>query len=190
MKILVFSDSHERPRNMIKALEMHKDADCIIHLGDGIKDLDALKDLTAGKSVTLIKGNAEDFSFSYVSYPTCTVIELGGKKIFACHGHQNSVKTSKYYLIDTAVKNDADIALFGHTHSSYYEYIPDESLSKMLVDRRTGNPKYKRDRGLYIFNPGSISVPRDGKPASYGIIEIKENGVLFSHGNIDALSKA
>ena len=67
MKILVFSDSHERPRNMIKALEMHKDADCIIHLGDGIKDLDALKDLTAGKSVTLIKGNAEDFSFSYVS---------------------------------------------------------------------------------------------------------------------------
>ncbi len=184
MKILVFSDSHGRQQNIKKALEYHPDAQYIFHLGDGLRDMEGLEPLCVGKELLQVNGNHEDAFFTFSSNPSVLCAEVCGKKIYICHGHRNSVKNTKYYLMDSACKNDADIVLFGHTHTRYYEYLPPDSLSKILVDRSSGNSKYTRDKGLYIFNPGSISLPRDSKPASYGIIEIKENGVLFSHGNI------
>ena len=38
-KILVFSDSHNNNEYMNKALEMNRDADMLVHLGDGACDL-------------------------------------------------------------------------------------------------------------------------------------------------------
>ena len=171
MKILVFSDSHGRLHNIKKALEYHPDAQCIFHLGDGLRNLDGLDTLTAGKEIRLVRGNSEDVSLAYNSYPSVLCIELCGKKIYLCHGHRHFVKQSSFFLTEAATQNNADIVLFGHSHARYCEYIPQDKLKK-------------RENGLYLFNPGSISLPRDSKPASYGIIEIKENGVLFSHGNI------
>ena len=172
MKILVFSDSHGRQHNIKKALEFHPDAQYIFHLGDGLSDLDGLESLCERKEIRLVRGNSEDVSPTYNSYPSVSCVEICGKKIYLCHGHRHFVKQSKYFLIESACQNDADIILFGHSHARHSEYIPSDELKK------------ERESGLYIFNPGSISVPRDGKPASYGIIEIKENGVLFSHGNV------
>ena len=39
MKILIFSDSHGRSANMLKAIEYHPDAETLLHLGDGTDDL-------------------------------------------------------------------------------------------------------------------------------------------------------
>ena len=177
MKILVFSDSHGRQQNIKKTLEYHPDAQYIFHLGDGLRDLDGLESLCEGKEIRLVKGNAEDCSLAFNSYPSALCIDVCGKRIYLCHGHRHFVKQSSFFLMESATQNNADIILFGHSHAQYCEYIPSDTLKK------------ERENGLYLFNPGSISLPRDGKPASYGIIEIKEKGVLFSHGNIDAWSK-
>ncbi len=189
MKIIVFSDSHGRYQNLKKALELNFDADYIIHLGDGIKDIIALETLCDKKELKVVKGNYEDACFSYSAYPSCECIEIYNKKIYLCHGHRHYIKNSKHYLLDCACQNDADIVLFGHTHTRHNEYFPSDKISNILIDNERGKSKYNREKGLYLFNPGSISLPRDSLPASFGIIEIKENGVLLSHGDIHATMK-
>ena len=66
----------------------------------------------------------------------------------------------------------ADIALFGHTHLRLDRYLP---------------PERDGERPLWLFNPGSISRPREGRP-SYGIIDILRDGerldVLLSHAEL------
>ena len=76
--------------------------------------------------------------------------------IFAVHGHNHGVKYSLETLKKTARNKGANIALFGHTHSRYNEY----------------------DNGLYILNPGSIYIPRDGNKPSFGVIELLPEGII------------
>ena len=105
---------------------------------------------------------------------------MAGKIFFLCHGHRHL--TSNYLgspfktLINQAVSKNCDVALFGHTHSKYEAFIPPDELP------------VKRENGLYLFNPGSISRPRDGDAPSYGIIDVRDNGILFSHALIGGRS--
>ena len=169
MKILVFSDSHGNPANISKAIKMHPDAELLIHLGDGINDLYKITETYPNHETVTVYGNFEDSFFVKKSENTSACISTNGKKIFLCHGHRYSVGFSKQNLIYAALGQDADIALFGHTHVKYNEYIPSERLNS------------NRENGLYLFNPGSISRPRDNIYASFGIIEIRDEGILLSH---------
>ena len=62
-----------------------------------------------------------------------------------------------------AKEKGADIALFGHTHEPYEEYLP--------------------EYGLWLFNPGALSSPARGEP-TYGLLTLSGANVLFSHGTI------
>ncbi len=169
MKILVFSDSHGSPANISRAIKLHPDAKILIHLGDGINDLYKIKETNPDYETAMVYGNFEDSFFVKRSENTFNCIDAQGIKIFLCHGHRYSVGYSKQNLIYAALEQNADIALFGHTHVKYKEYISPERLNT------------NREKGLYLFNPGSISHPRDGIYASFGIIEIRDNGILLSH---------
>ena len=59
MRILVFSDSHGNSRCMSEALYSNPNAEMIIHLGDGERDLNDIGDAVAGGANT-----AERLSFS------------------------------------------------------------------------------------------------------------------------------
>lgn len=170
MKILVFSDSHGRPNNMQKAIEYHKDAQYLLHSGDGIKDIELLKN--APDNIITANGNFEDCFFSLRKEKNYETFELCGKNFFMTHGHRYDVNFSMTRLIYSALEHNADVIIYGHTHRKHLEYISGENLP------------FQRENGLYIFNPGSISRPRDDVYSSYGIIEIQGNGVLLSHGII------
>ncbi len=58
------------------------------------------------------------------------------------------------YLIKEGRKKGVNIILFGHTHVGMEKNV----------------------RGITLFNPGSITLPRDGKGPSYGVLEIEEDG--------------
>ena len=170
MKILVFSDSHGRFHNMEKALSLHSDAKYILHLGDGTSDLDFID--TKSYTVHKVNGNYEDsFLYTHNGLPFFC-FEVENKKIYMCHGHRHNVRFSMQNLCYSAIENNADIVLYGHTHIKHNEYISSEKLHT------------DRENGLYIFNPGSISRPRDSIYPSYGIIEIQDGGILLSHGII------
>jgi len=172
MKILVFSDSHSRHQNIIKALALHPDAKLILHLGDGVDDLLKAMPDTCCSETKCVSGNCDIIPLCKTKPPSLLCFEAENKKILMCHGHEKNVKYTLNNLIYSALEHEADIVLFGHTHQRYCEYIPPDKLPA------------KRENGLYVFNPGSISFPKDSKPSSYGIIDIRSNGIMLSCGSI------
>ena len=88
MRILVFSDSHGSTYRMREAISLHTEADMIIHLGDGERDMHSFDDLLEGKQVIQVCGNCDFYS----QLPANEIIEISGKKIFCSHGHTELVK--------------------------------------------------------------------------------------------------
>lgn len=163
MKLLIFSDSHGDERKMDTAIRNHRDADVLIHLGDGSREFNILCGEHPEKQHICVCGNGED-PLGRDPLPAL-VTEIGGHRILITHGHRYSVKSSMDRLMEEAFRRNADIVLFGHTHVPLEKYI-------------TCGPY-----PLWLFNPGSISRPIEGK-GSYGILDIRKNGVLFSHAYI------
>ena len=170
MKILVFSDSHGKPAALKKAIELHPDARGIIHAGDGIKDLDLIENKPP--VIAQVKGNFEDAVYSARNADSSCVIDVDDVRIFVSHGHRYNVSFGMTNLIYAARENKADLVIFGHTHVKYNKYVP--------CDEDT----FRKTNGIFLFNPGSISRPRDSLYPSYGILEIRNRDILLSHGTV------
>lgn len=164
MKCLCFSDSHGSPFNIRAALNKHPDAEVVFFLGDGLRDLEEFI-LDRGKAWLAVQGNCDYFATLGDSLVKKTDrITLMGKRIVFTHGDLYGVKYGIDGVTRLAEEQNADILLFGHTHTPLEKYIPTE------------------DGGYYLFNPGSIGAGYGG--ASYGIINITDKGILLSHGRL------
>jgi len=162
-KILIFSDSHGSVLNIRPVLELHAaDSDYILHLGDGAEEFLRLAPEYPGKPFLAVRGNCDE-----AVAPPVRTLEVGEKKILLCHGHSFGVKGGIDTLALSARRSGVDIALYGHTHTPLNVYLPEED----------GFPP------LYVFCPGSISLPAYGPPA-YGLLEISSAGVMLSHGEV------
>lgn len=173
-KLLIFSDSHGSALYMTEAMRLHAPtSDIIIHLGDGTADLTSLRKKYTDAEYLCVSGNHENYLFAGQPdrnrLPSVLFHEVCGMRLMLSHGHRYGVKYGYEAIIAAAYKEKADIVLFGHTHQSYQEYIPRE---KSYAPALLGN--------LRLFCPGSISNPASGSP-SYGIIDIRENGILMTN---------
>lgn len=147
MRIAVVSDTHGG-KNSIELIKNYiKNSDVLIHLGDNIADLNSIKEGFDGK-VFGVSGNCDYSSI----FPTEQIIDIGKKKIFITHGHNYGVKYGIDRIFYKAKELGVDAVLFGHTHI------------KMV---------YEED-GLWIINPGSAYIPKDGS-ASIAFIEIEKD---------------
>lgn len=165
MKCLIFSDSHGRTEGMARVMRLHPDADAVFFLGDGIRDVEGVKDSFPAHTYFAVRGNC-DFTSVMDGNPiekTDEVI-LEGKKIVFTHGDMYSVKYMTDRLCYLAEERGADVLLFGHTHEPYCHF---ESAS----------------HPYYLFNPGSIGEPRGDEP-SFGILTIRNGQILLSHGRL------
>ena len=148
MQILVVSDSHEDIDTLRMLLEEYeKTAQLVIHLGDHDQDLLNLARVV-DMPMLAVAGNTDDDIHS----PTERICTFLGKKIFMTHGHLFNVNANYDSLMRKLLEEDADICLFGHTHSA----------------------ATFTQHGKFFMNPGSISDPRDEKPPSYGVITLNE----------------
>ena len=136
MRILVFSDSHGNTTLMKNAIADHPEADMIIHLGDGERDIYASEDFIKGKKIVQVCGNCDFGSL----LPVNEIITVANTKIFCSHGHTELVKHGTESFISKAVSIGAHIALYGHTHKCVTDY----------------------NDGLYVMNPGSIRMGEYG----------------------------
>lgn len=149
MRILILSDAHGANFNLIEALEKEREAELVYYLGDGANAADDIFYPYRNKKCFItLKGNCD----LGASFPERDIRNVNGAKIYACHGHNENVKYTYSRLKELARENGCKVALFGHTHTQYYDY----------------------DDGLYLFNPGSI---RNGE---YGVADIEESGILFT----------
>ena len=153
MKCIIFSDSHGNPSYMKRALDMHKDAEVVFFLGDGLSDFDEIMMREKERAGYAVLGNC-DFYKIYKGSPVNKTeeITLLDKKIVYTHGDLYGAKYGMGGLISLGERRSADIVLFGHTHTPHEEYVSGE-------------------KPLYLFNPGSIG----SYPRSFGIMTLTEN---------------
>lgn len=160
MKCLIFSDSHGSFENMREAVNLHRDAEVIFFLGDGLREADALADEYSDKTFIAVRGNCDFYPyFKGMEAEKSAALRLCDYKITATHGDLYGVKYALGGLIILGRDTASDIILFGHTHTPTLECV---SIS---------------ERALYLFNPGSISS------GSFGILELLEKP-KFSYGNV------
>ena len=140
MKILVISDTHNFISDVVSLIET-LNPDYVIHLGDMCDDCERLEETFPHKLIISVRGNNDYYD---QKYPYERFFELGGKKIFMCHGHKYNVKATLSRLMYKGEELGADIILYGHTHIAYLEQADDK----------------------IVMNPGSMHT--------YGIIEIED----------------
>ena len=146
MKICVFSDSHGYAGNMIMAVRLENPALCFF-LGDGETDLVTLRGSYPDLPIYTVRGNCDLRS----TQPLILNAVVSGFRFYAVHGHQHEVKydDSVRELCYAALRADADVVLFGHTHLPYLDH----------------------HLGMEIMNPGSIGKVKN---PSYGLLTIED----------------
>ena len=150
MRIIVFSDTHGNISAARQIFDLNKQiCEHFIFLGDGLKELEVMKEIYTDKHIYCVSGNCDE-----PVIPSTDVIEIFKTKILLAHGHDLDVKNSYDTLISLAKESNAQIALYGHTHCRYYKY----------------------KNGLHILNPGSASQPKDDLPPSYAFIDLSPYG--------------
>lgn len=172
MTVLILSDTHRSRDRLKKVLELHRDADAIIHLGDGYGDFSELD--VGDVPLYRVRGNCDEECDIFGALPDECVAEIGGVRIMMIHGHRHGVKFGPAKAASDAVARGADILLYGHTHIPRQVYL--------AAGERVGVHELKKP--LWIFNPGSLGSPREGRP-SFGVLTVRDGQILLSHGQTD-----
>ncbi len=93
-----------------------------------------------------VRGNCDaDVDQMVLEFPIMAdyaLLELNGKTIYATHGHV-------YHEEALPPMQPGDILIHGHTHLPVAEPMGDK----------------------FLLNPGSVSLPKEGNPCSYGMLE-------------------
>lgn len=155
MKVLVVSDTHGNISNVEAVLDLIMDTgvEAVLHCGDYIGDMQHLRKLYPELKVYGVYGNCDGMAYGD---DLTKVVTLEGVNILMTHGHKYHVKWGEYEeLVIDAGAEDAQAALFGHTHCAYIG----------------------RHEGILLFNPGSITCPRDTNNPSYGILDLKDGKI-------------
>lgn len=156
-RIAVVSDSHGDFRFVGKLrAQMGGRVDWLLHAGDHVYDAPRIaNNLGVDPSrVRAVAGNCDHPAYE----PVHQVVEVEGVRILITHGHHHGVKESYQRVLYRGLEEGAQIVIFGHSHV----------------------PLNVEERGILLFNPGSLSQPRiAGDPPSAGLIQITQ-------GNIDA----
>jgi len=151
MKVLIVSDTHGRDHYLLKTLERVCPIDLMIHLGDFEGGEEYIKSISPCPA-ELIAGNNDFFN----GLPKEKIIHIGKYTVMLTHGHRYGVNSNTSTIRDVALKNKADIVMFGHTH------LPMIDLS--------GN--------VWVINPGSLALPRQhGRIPTFIIMDIDSKGV-------------
>ena len=161
MKYMFASDIHGSAyfcRKMLEAFQEEK-AERLVLLGDLLyhgprndlpKDY-APKEVTAmlngmEQLIYAVRGNCEaEVDQMVLEFPVMAdycILEIGGKTFYATHGHV-------YNQDNLPSIREGDILIHGHTHV-------------LNAEQR---------ENYILLNPGSVSIPKEGNPPTYGIFE-------------------
>lgn len=136
--VTVVSDTHGNRSFLDELEQIFSESDYIVHLGDTSSDGNLLRKKFPGKTKVL-NGNCDCF---YKLGEDEIVLELEGIKIFACHGHEYSVKSTLTQLAQRAKELNCKIALYGHTHESRDDVIDGVTLLNPGSGSRYGERSY------------------------------------------------
>ncbi len=151
MKILVVSDTHlpsradRLPADLVEAAE--DSPDMVLHAGDYTAS-DTLECFQIMPHFVGVVGNMDPQAVAE-NLPRERELEIAGFNIGILHGDGPGRGPDMFQNL-RGWFTDVDIVISGHTHSPHLKVID----------------------GVYMFNPGSATDPRDGSFPSFGWIEL------------------
>lgn len=152
MRVAIVSDTHGVTSVIEYIKTLLNDSDVLIHLGDSINDSKILASDFNGE-VYAVVGNCDYEKSGDVE----KVIEIENKKFLITHGHKYAVKYGLDRIYYRGMELGVDGIIFGHTHR------------KIAVNQN----------GIWIINPGSPSLPKDGD-ATIAFMDIKNNDIKLN----------
>ncbi len=148
-KILVVSETHGHDDNFYRVLDIEDGIDGVIHCGD-FEGSEGKYALAADCPVYFVAGNNDFFS----DLKRELDFMIGKHRCYLTHGHQYLVSMGLENIRSEGVARGADMIFFGHTH---------KPVAKQVGD-------------VYLFNPGSLSYPRqEGRRPSYMILALGDD---------------
>lgn len=162
LRLAVVADTHSKPHprciELVSSLSPH----AILHAGD-IGDLEVLSQLREVAPVIAVRGNIDERAHDL---PDVVRIDLRA-------GEQVALK-----LLLT------HIAVYGPKLRKEVAQLAAEHGASLLVCGHSHVPFIGRDRGVILFNPGSIGPRRMHLPILFGALEVSAGKLRLRH--IDA----
>jgi len=149
--IAVVADTHGDTNKICQQLKP-RNPDMLIFAGDYYRDGEKIAQSLQSKYYG-VRGNCDR------SEPRARdeeIIMIMGKRFYILHGHQYGVKQSINNLYYRTREIDADVVIYGHTHTAHLEQIDN----------------------IWMINPGSASRPRFDSRGSYVLIEVGKSTFL------------
>lgn len=171
MKLFFMSDIHGSAFYLKQALAAYEreNASTIVILGDelyhgarnplteeyGPKEVTDLLNAHADH-ILAVRGNCDsevdEMVLQYPLMSTYSILMHEGRRFFLTHGHVFNVN-------NLPPLSEGDVFCYGHTHV----------------------PKAEKQGKIYILNPGSITLPKENSPHTYGVLE----GSTFTIKDLD-----
>lgn len=174
MKYMFASDIHGSAyycRKMLDAYEK-EGADRLVLLGD-----------------LLYHGPRNDLPRDYAPKEVIAMLNARKKEIYAVRG--NCEAEVDQMVLDFPVMADyAVLVLEGrtfyvtHGHVFHQDHLPPLREGDILVHGHTHVLKAERRDGYVLLNPGSVAIPKEDNPPSYGIFEDGVFTIWDFEGNV------
>lgn len=156
MKIAVISDTHlrEPDSRLTEIFNKHlAEADLLIHCGD-FTTFSMWQFFCQHSNFHAALGNCDEWRLSDRLRPLES-LTFQGLKIGIAHGWGSRSQVSKN--VADSFSRDYDLICYGHTHIQDFSIV----------------------NGIQMLNPGSLTSPRDDKPASVAIIEVENSEIAL-----------
>lgn len=181
MKYMIISDLHGSfvwAQKILRTFEAEQ-ADYLLVLGDllyhgprnplpeGYDPQQAASVLNSiSNKIIAVRGNCDaEVDQMMLDFPLTAdynILPYGNRKILLSHGHLFNERNLPKSMVA------GDLFMYGHTHL----------------------PTLKEEGGLYLFNPGSVSMPKENHPHTYGVLEENQlyiktfDGEIYRHGHL------
>jgi putative phosphoesterase len=159
LRLAVVADTHSRPHPNTARLLGELAPDAILHAGD-IGELGVLDELAKVARVIAVRGNIDERANH--------VPDVIGLDVLA--GDSRALTLVLMHIAVYGAKIRADAARLAGEHEA-----------RLIVCGHSHVPFIGKDRGLTVFNPGSIGPRRMHLPIVFGVLEIRDAKLSLRH---------
>ena len=163
LRLVVVADTHGKPHPAMAAQVRALAPDAILHAGD-IGELGVLDDLAALAPVLAVRGNIDGHGATIPDARTIAITDGDGALavILLMHIAVNGPRL-RADAMRLARAESASIVVCGHSHV----------------------PLLARERGVVVFNPGSIGPRRFALPIVFGVVDLDRARITMHHVDVE-----
>jgi putative phosphoesterase len=162
LRLVVVADTHSQPHPRAGEYLAGRAPDAILHAGD-IGDFGVLDELSRIAPVHAIRGNI-DIHASQL--PDVLTLDL----VRSAEDPEPLLRLLQVHIGVYGPKLRAEVAAMARAQSA-----------QVVVCGHSHVPFLGRDRGITVFNPGSIGPRRFHLPIVFGTIDVTPTGLHFAH---------